>query len=84
MPALIFAFPFAMNECQLSNTQAEIEACFARNAWGFRVYAASLPGFLVLSVILYARASRWALPSLALVSLGPLAVAMAFAAVRGG
>ncbi|MGF7146685.1 hypothetical protein FHS96_000294 [Sphingomonas zeicaulis] len=84
LPALIFAFPFMMSECQLNSTQAEIDACFARNAWGFRIYAGSLLGFLAVSIVLYARASRWALPSIALVAFGPLAFALALAIVIGG
>jgi hypothetical protein len=83
LPAAALAFPFAMNECQLNNTQAAIDTCFARNAWGFRIYAASFLGFVALSVTLYARQNRWALPSIVLVATGPFILVLACAALSG-
>jgi hypothetical protein len=77
--AMLLALPLAMSECQLNYTQPEIDTCFARNAWGFRLYAASYVGFLSFSIVLYTRASRWAFPSILQVAVGPFCVALAIA-----
>ena len=69
--AAFLTFPFFMNECQLNNTQAEIESCFDRNALASKIYATSLLGFIAFSITLFARQNRWAFLSIALVAFGP-------------
>lgn len=77
--ALILALPLAISECQLNDTPLEIDTCFARNAWAIRVYAVTFFCFLGFSTILYARASRWALPSLIFTAAGPFCLLLALA-----
>lgn len=69
--AALLAFPFLMNECQLNNTQAEIDTCFARNSSSSQIYVASLVGFIAFSITLFSRQNKWAFLSIALVAFGP-------------
>ena len=61
--ALVVALPlsvvFSMNECQLSQGENAVRACFERSHRGVAVYWGTIATFLATSLILHWRGSRW-------------------------
>jgi hypothetical protein len=50
---------FAMPECQLSRSQADMEACFERVSFGRNTYLGAMALFLMASILLQSRCSKW-------------------------
>jgi hypothetical protein len=80
--AVSMAFPFAMNECQLSGSQVAVQKCFFDNALGAKAYFASLPAFLITSILLYKLRSRWAQASCWGIAVGPFLASVIWVSVH--
>ena len=75
--SLMLSFPLAMNECQLNETQAEIQACFENAQRGSRIHNWVALAFVALTVSLHAWRSRWVALGLIGLAIGPF-IAWAF------
>jgi hypothetical protein len=80
--ALIFSFPFMMSECQLNDTQAAIDRCFAANNLGLTIYTLTALGFLVAALWLHIRKSRWSWLAVLCVGVAPLGTVLLLTSLR--
>ena len=75
--ALPMAFPFFMNECQLSGEQEAIDLCFARNDLAMKVYFGTILIVGIVAVALHISRRKWAWLVLCAIPVAPIAVTIA-------
>ncbi len=63
---------FAMNECQLSGSQALVERCFARSEAGARIYYLTIAAAALVALILHINRSRWRRLALFAIPVAPI------------